>query len=686
MISDKQLKHIDMKKIFLILLSVAVLFSCNKKEPDDNGNGNGNGNNTTAKATVVRLGASTLTFEAIGPEAQTVKVYADGSWTSTAPDWVTLDPASGNGTVTVTVTVTDNESPDGRTGEVVFAPELTTSTTNKLSVQQKGDNKVTIKTGQAFAEWLAGLTVESLDEARLAADIDMSGITFVPAEGFAGDFDGGGHSIKNLNAAWPIFKVNKGKIYNVVIDESCSFEPDTLVFGALIMRNEGIVEGCVNKANVTRRIAPTTSKSNLIAGLIGMSVAKDEGIVNCVNCKNYGNVSILVNDDGKFTTQGVAGVVAYSLDEVSGCENYGEITLSGGYHTNRACPARDPADPGNIEMGEFYNKKVGSSLGGVVAYAVGTLDKCKNAGKVSWIETKVEEQNTSPARMFAGGVAGCYWGAVSDCTNSGAFEVNVLTSDKNYFSGQNHQLCAGGVLGGVNNPSDDAPSKNRGVSVTGCSNSGAITVEAYTSKDWLHLGGVVGWPASENDNTNPSNWGVMSSCSNSGPITVLGMAQIRVGGIVGVTPYMENCSNTGRITIVGAEEYAEVGGVAAHHWGFAQTIINCSSNADIESATIPIDGGGFFGWVGNKSKSNQSASVEGGSFSGNITAPTGSDAGMLVGGFAANQINAVIGTSTSPIEVSGSLNGTAISAANASTLLWGINFDETAQSFNYVIK
>ena len=667
-----------MKKFFLLLLTFAAVAACEEK-PEDNPGGD-----DTQKATVVRVGTSTLAFDALGAAPQTVKIYADGSWTAEAPDWVTLDPTSGSGTVTVTVSVTDNEDVDGRIASVVFAPELS-SNTNVLTIQQKGNNKVILKTGQAFAEWLGSLTVESLDEASLGADIDMSGISLKPAEGFSGTFDGGGFAIKNLKSDSPLFKVNRGRISNVVIDGSCSFEPDTLVFGALVMRNEGVVEGCVNKADVTRRIAPTSSKSNLVAGLIGMSVARDENVVNCINCKNYGAVSIIVNDDGKFTTQGVAGVVAYSLDELSGCENYGDITLSGGYHTSRACPARDPADPENKETGEFYNRKVSSSVGGVVAYAIGTLDNCKNAGKVSWIETKVEGQDTSPARMFAGGVAGCYYGAVSDCSNSGPFEVKVLSSDRTAFNGQNHQLCAGGVFGGVNNPSDDAPSKNRGVSVSGCSNSGAITVEAYTTKDWIHLGGVVGWPASENDNTNPSNWGVMSSCSNSGSITVNGCGQVRVGGIVGVTPYMENCSNTGKITIIGIEEYAEIGGIAGHHWGFAQTIKNCSSAADIESS-VAVDVGGLFGWVGNKSKESQSAVVEGGSFSGNIKAAAGSDAGMLVGGFAANKIAATIGTSSYPVEISGSLNGTQITAENAPTLLWGINFDETAQSFSYVIK
>lgn len=659
-------------------MSLAVLFACEKKNPDDKGGGNTN----EPKATVVRLGASTLTFEAYQAESQEVKVYADGTWTSEAPDWVTLEPASGSGTVTVKVTVKDNESTEGRVGTVVFAPELTSST-NKLTVQQKGDNKVTLKTGADFAEWLAGLTSESLDEARLAADIDMTGITLVPAEGFAGVFDGGGHSIKNLTSAKPLFLVNKGTLNNIVIDSSCSFEPDSLVFGALVARNEGIVKDCINKASVTRNIAPTSSKSNLIAGLIGMSVRAslsgvEEAIVS--GCKNYGSVSLLVADDGKFTSQGVAGVVAYSLDDLSSCENYGSVTLSGGYHTNRACPARDPADPDNIETGEFYNKKVGSSIGGVAGYAIGKMNNCKNEGKISWTESKVENMNTSPARFFTGGVAGCYFGVVSDCSNSGEIVVKAVTSDKSDFAGQNHQQCVGGVFGGVNNPSDDSPSKNRGVDVSGCTNSGAVTLEAYTSKSTLHLGGVIGWPASDNDNTNPANWGTMTSCSNSGTITVSGTANLRVGGVAGATSYMESCSNTGKIIIQGAKDHSEVGGVAARHWGYAQTVNNCSSKADIESSAI-IDTGLLFGWINNKS----SASVEGGSFSGNITAAAGSDAGMLVGG-SGNTLKATIGTPTAPVEVSGSLNGTAITSANAETMLWGNGFDSSVHTINYVIK
>ena len=673
-----------MKKILFFVLATSVFFACDPEKPDNPDNPGGKDDPAGAKATVVRVGTATLMFEAIGAESQTLKVYADGSWTSESPDWVTVDPASGSGTVTVTVSVTDNENVDGRVGEVVFAPELS-STTNKLTIQQKGDNKVNIKTGQALAEWIAGLNKESLDEARLASDIDMTGITLVPAEDFSGILDGEGHAIKNLKSTKPLFERNSGTLKNIVIDASCSFEPDTLIFGALVARNDGIVKDCINKADITRTIEPTDKESNLVAGLIGISSPKEEDGIVISGCQNYGKVSLVVTDNGKFTTQGVAGIVAYSLTPLTNCENYGDVSLSGGYHTRRACPVRDPSDPENIEIGEFYNKKVSSSVGGVAAWAIAPLNNCKNAGKVYWTESKVEGMSTSPARIFTGGVAGTYYGAVSDCSNTGDLIIKVVSSTGEDFSGQNHQHCIGGVFGAYNNPVDDVNSKNRGTSVSGCTNSGAITMDAYTSKSITHVGGVVGWPASESDDTHADRWGLMSSCTNSGAITVSGTVNVRVGGIVGVTPYMENCSNTGKINIKGAKDFSEIGGLAGHHWGYAQTVKNCSSTADIECASV-VDAGGFFGWVGNSSKESQSASVEGGSFSGNIKVGGGSEAGMLIGGFAKNQIKATIGSSAYPVEVSGSLNGTTITSSNAATLLWGVNFDDSVQSFNYVIK
>lgn len=55
------------------------------------------------------LSESSLTFEAIGAESQTLTIASDESWfINVDADWITVDPMSGTNTVDVTVTVTDN--------------------------------------------------------------------------------------------------------------------------------------------------------------------------------------------------------------------------------------------------------------------------------------------------------------------------------------------------------------------------------------------------------------------------------------------------------------------------------------------------------------------------------------------------------------------------------------------------
>ena len=55
------------------------------------------------------LSESSLTFDAIGAEPQTLTVASDDSWfIDVDADWITVDPMSGTNTVDVTVTVTDN--------------------------------------------------------------------------------------------------------------------------------------------------------------------------------------------------------------------------------------------------------------------------------------------------------------------------------------------------------------------------------------------------------------------------------------------------------------------------------------------------------------------------------------------------------------------------------------------------
>lgn len=61
---------------------------------------------TAAKAVLAT--STELTFAAQGAAAQTITVYSDGDWHSEVPGWITVDPATGNGTVEVTIKAADN--------------------------------------------------------------------------------------------------------------------------------------------------------------------------------------------------------------------------------------------------------------------------------------------------------------------------------------------------------------------------------------------------------------------------------------------------------------------------------------------------------------------------------------------------------------------------------------------------
>lgn len=56
---------------------------------------------------------SILDFEAVPSGPKVVNVVSDGPWHVTAPDWITVDPTTGSGSVDVTVTVAENKDAIG---------------------------------------------------------------------------------------------------------------------------------------------------------------------------------------------------------------------------------------------------------------------------------------------------------------------------------------------------------------------------------------------------------------------------------------------------------------------------------------------------------------------------------------------------------------------------------------------
>lgn len=117
----------------------------------------------------VLASASSLNFEANGAGEKLITVYADADWVTEIPDWVTVTPASGSGTMDVTVTVTDNMR-DGaednpRKANLVFKGRTLASRAAVL-ITQNGDKYRDVKEysiGELLQ--LADETVVSVPEA-----------------------------------------------------------------------------------------------------------------------------------------------------------------------------------------------------------------------------------------------------------------------------------------------------------------------------------------------------------------------------------------------------------------------------------------------------------------------------------------------------------------------------------------
>ena len=122
-----------MKQIRYIIAALAALLAlsgCQQREQD-------------MEARAVATSENVLVFEAQGAAAQTVQVYADGTWAVDTPDeWIHVSPMSGKGMGEITITVSDNVSGGvidlPRTGSVLVQGG-TVERRGSLIVKQLGD-------------------------------------------------------------------------------------------------------------------------------------------------------------------------------------------------------------------------------------------------------------------------------------------------------------------------------------------------------------------------------------------------------------------------------------------------------------------------------------------------------------------------------------------------------------------
>ena len=372
--------------------------------------------------------------------------------------------------------------------------------------------------------------------------------------------------------------------------------------------NAGVVANCINKGKVSFYLdkANTGAYPN-VGGVTGYTAN------NIENCKNYGDVSIVVNAKGKkdsVTRPAIGGIAGYANGNVTSCENYGYILLKGseavkfgatgsytsggvgnmghpviggvcgcvGYpketYTSNGKTTETKASKKNItDCHNFGTVEVSSPIngtwipiGGVVGMPTGTISGCVNE------KSGVVKVTMGGAQTYLGGVYGCTVQpktTIDGCANYG--KVWFVDSNAVALGKATTRSYTGGISGAYNDGSGNI--------ATNCINEGEVIAEA---KITMIAAGLFG-----------AHNGTITNCVNRGSVTMKNATAItgyisELGGIVGYTNcpvastvLMSGCANYGTITNVsdaGTDTGALIGALAG-----AKNIENCTVDCAINA-------------------------------------------------------------------------------------------------------
>ena len=300
---------------------------------------------------------------------------------------------------------------------------------------------------------------------------------------------------------------------------------------------------------------------------------------------------------------------------------------------------------------------------GVVGVIEGaTAEECENEGNVSVACTNVPAVD---ARHYIGGVVGTPENAiVKSCTNKG--KVTGDFTDATTAAAK--QVWVGGVIGGRNG---DVKTVD-GAYVEGCKNYGECTLVAENSVN-NYLGGIAGQATVEATGTNytadKSTIQKLSNCSNFGKLVKKGAGGCRLGGIHGGAATLENCINEGEIVVEGISTSGAVGGLVGYPTQTYHPVTGCKNTGSMTATCdVAFVMGGLFGQGGNTNQAYEDCAVNC-----TMTAPASVKVGIILGTAhtLASGKSIVYGTAEKPFKVKGSVNGTALTSENFTTLLLG---------------
>lgn len=479
---------------------------------------------------------------------------------NTSSDWIAFVPRqSGSAAENITITLSAepfNEENTTRTASVsikcgdiatdAVIRRFITVTQNGPIVEKAEPGIYTLKDLVDFGNAIASATKDSdpdfskwADEngvINLYNDID-AGDTPLPLMGgqtttndksgaFSATFDGHGYTISgrlesNGNPIVALFTrlAPTGVIKNLTVDVEATndYAGDDVqkhlagLVGFSVTSTGGYIENCTVKGSLTMtgptsnprvggivgygrcnisgctNYAAITANSTRVAGINGAG----GGAFTISDCKNFGTINVSCD------AAQVGGIIGQLNGQtLLGCENHGDITLTGG---------------GNSVVGGIAGNSQGSS-------SIGSADApCLNTGTVSFNPAESEPSTSCGVGGISGGMSATV--PISYCTNEG-----IVISQANHVN-----VAAGGIIGTMNKKT--TLSNNR--------NQGAITSAA-------NAGGIVGRATNEVQ---------ITDCGNTGDILQLTSATVPAsyfGCIAGQGPsvVLTNCTYGG--TVLGA--------------------------------------------------------------------------------------------------------------------------------------
>ena len=232
-------------------------------------------------------------------------------------------------------------------------------------------------------------------EVILENDISLSGSGFEPIPIFNGSFDGGGHSIFDLElsaAQSPcglfLETGRDASIRNLTVTGAVLPHGDDSMVGGIVGLNRGLITNCAFQGQI--------AAVHEVGGIAGKNEAT--GVISL--CSSSGTVSGLGS---------TGGIVGCNEGAIVGCENNSYV------NTESVDPSLrlDAIDTSSILnfLRSFTTDNAGvtTDTGGIAGKNTGFLERCRNHGTVGYLHLGYN----------VGGIAGRSGGYVNGCTNDG---------------------------------------------------------------------------------------------------------------------------------------------------------------------------------------------------------------------------------------------------------------------------